>query len=86
VRTTPPLGQPPFQDWYRSLVSVPYFDYPSGGIPVGVLQLVSSDPALAETAPQSPLMAALRTLMREAITGAVRLLRGAGAGRIMDEA
>lgn len=86
VRTPPPPGQPPFQDWYRSLVSVPYFDYPSGGIPVGVLQLVSSDPALAETAPQSPLMAALRTLMREAITGAVRLLRGAGAGRIMDEA
>lgn len=82
----PPAGQPPYQDWYRSLVSVPYFDYPAGGIPVAVLQLVSSDPQLAETAPQSPLFASLRTVMREAITGAVRLLRRAGSGRIMDEA
>jgi len=86
MRATPPPGQPPFQDWYRSLVSVPYFDYPAGGIPVAVLQLVSSESELAETDPQSPMMAQLRTVMREAITGAVRLLRGAGAGRIMGEA
>jgi hypothetical protein len=83
---TPPPGEPPFQDWYRSLVSVPYFDYPAGGIPVAVLQLVSSEAALAESNEQSPEMAALRTVMREAITGAVRLLRAAGAGHIMDEA
>ena len=85
-RSTPPPGQPPYQDWYRSLVSVPYFDYAAGGIPVAVLQLVSSDAALADTAPQSPEMASLRSLMREAITGALRLLRGAGSGRIMEEA
>ena len=84
--SAPPPGQPPFQDWYRSLVSVPYFDYPAGGIPVAVMQLVSSDPALAETSPQSPTMAELRTLLREATTGAARLLRRAGSGRIMDEA
>jgi hypothetical protein len=83
--SAPPAGQPPFQDWYQSLVSVPYFDYPAGGIPVAVMQLVSSDAALADTAPQSPTMAALRTLMREATTGAVRLLRRAGSGRIMDD-
>ena len=37
----PPPGEPPFQDWYHSLVSVPYFDYPAGGVPVALLQLVS---------------------------------------------
>jgi hypothetical protein len=82
--TTPPPGEPPFQDWYQSFVSVPYFDYPAGGIPVALLQLVSSDPALAETAGHTPSTAAMRTLMREAITGALHLLRGSGAGRIMD--
>jgi hypothetical protein len=82
--TRPPPGQPPFQDWYRSLVSVPYFDYPAGGIPVAVLQLVSSEAGLAQAAPQSPLFASLRTVMREAITGAVRLLRRAGSGRIIE--
>ena len=80
----PPPGEPPFQDWYQSLVSVPYFDYPAGGVPVALLQLVSADASLAETAGQTPATAALRTLMREAITGAVNLLRGGGAGHIMD--
>ncbi|MGZ3443907.1 MAG: SIR2 family protein, partial [Polyangia bacterium] len=51
---TPPDGEPPFQDWYHSLVSVPYFDYPAGGIPVALMQLVSADPALADTETQSP--------------------------------
>jgi NAD-dependent SIR2 family protein deacetylase len=78
----PPKGEPPFQDWYRSFVSVPYFDYVAGGIPVALLQLVSSDEALADNPPQ----AALRTLMREAITGVVHLLRGSGSGRIIEEA
>ncbi len=80
----PPPGEPPFQDWYRSLVSVPYFDYPAGGIPVALLQLVAADPALAKTAAHTPTTAALRTLMREAITGAVRLLRGGSTGLIME--
>jgi len=62
-------------------VSVPYFDYVAGGIPVALLQLVSSDAALAQAAPHDD---TLRTLMREAITGAVHLLRGSGTGRIME--
>ena len=52
----------------------------------GIRPSFAADPALAESDPQSPTMAALRTVMREAITGAVRLLRRVGAGRIMDEA
>lgn len=83
-RATPPPGEPPFHDWYHSLVSVPYFDYAAGGIPVALMQLVSSDPSLADTATQSPTMAALRTLMREATTGALHLLRGADSGHIME--
>jgi hypothetical protein len=79
-----PPGEPPFQDWYSSLVSVPYFDYPAGGVPVALLQLVSSDAALADAEAQSPAMAAMRSLMREAITGAVHLLRGGSTGRIME--
>ena len=78
-RATPPSGEPPFADWYHSLVSVPYFDYAAGGIPVALMQLVSSDATLAETATQSPTMAALRSLMREATTGALHLLRSAGS-------
>src|SRR6201995_2360267 len=50
-----PPGEPPYQDWYRSLISVPYFDYAAGGIPVAVLQLVSSDVALADGAPPPPM-------------------------------
>jgi len=83
-RATPPAGEPPFADWYHSLVSVPYFDYAGGGIPVALMQLVSSDASLAETATQSPTMAALRSLMREATTGTLHLLRSAGSGRIME--
>jgi hypothetical protein len=79
----PPPGQPPFQDWYRALISVPYFDYPAGGIPVAVIQLVSSEESLATG--QTPQLAQLRTLLREATSGAVRLLRQASTGRIMDE-
>jgi hypothetical protein len=86
LKSEPPPGEPPFQDWYHSLVSVPYFDYPAGGIPVALLQLVSADPSLAEAETQSPTMAALRSLMREAITGAVHLLRDGASGHIMDEA
>jgi hypothetical protein len=82
----PPPGQPPFQDWYRALISVPYFDYPAGGIPVAVIQLVSSEESLATgQTPEVPL-GQLRTLLREAVSGAVRLLRQASTGRIMDEA
>jgi hypothetical protein len=80
-----PPNQPPFQDWYRTLISVPYFDYPAGGIPVAVIQLVSSDEALATTHASELPMAQLRTLLREATSGAVRLLRQASTGRIMDE-
>ena len=54
IARPPPAGEPPFADWYHSLVSVPYFDYVGGGIPVALLQLVSSDPALAETAHAEP--------------------------------
>ena len=46
---------------------------------------VSADPTLADTAGQTPATAALRTLMREAITGVVNLLRGGGGGHIMEE-
>jgi hypothetical protein len=84
-KSEPPAGELPFQEWYHSLVSVPYFDYPAGGIPVALLQLVSADPALADAEPQSAMMAALRSLMREAITGAVHLLRGGAAGHIIEE-
>ena len=85
-RATPPAGEPPFADWYHSLVSVPYFDYAGrrdsgGGDAAGVVE----DASLAETATQSPTMAALRSLMREAITGTLHLLRSAGSGRIMDD-
>ena len=83
-RATPPSGEPPFADWYHSLVSVPYFDYVSGGIPVALMQLVSSDPGLAENPTQSPTMGALRQLMREATTGALTFLRSAGSGRIIE--
>jgi hypothetical protein len=79
---TPPPGEPPYQDWYQSLVSVPYFDYPAGGIPVALLQLVSSDATVAEGSPDDN---TLRTLMREATTGAVNLLRGGVTGRIMED-
>jgi hypothetical protein len=85
-KSPPPPGQPDYQEWYRSLISVPYFDYPAGGIPVAVLQLVSSDPALAGDSPQGHAVGVLRTLLREAITGACRLLRRASSGRIMDVA
>lgn len=74
-----PAGEPPYQDWYRSLISVPYFDYAAGGIPVAVLQLVSSDATLAENTPPN----AMRTLMRETISSACVLLRDAARGRIM---
>jgi hypothetical protein len=85
-KTEPPPGQPPYQDWYRALISVPYFDYPAGGIPVAVIQMVSSEESLAtESGPEVPL-AQLRTLLREATSGAVRLLRQAATGRIMEEA
>ena len=65
---------------------MPYFDYSAGGIPVAVVQLVSSDETLGLVrTPELPL-AQLRTLLREAISGACRLLRQAATGRIMDEA
>ncbi len=46
--TPPPPAQPPFQSWYQSLVSVPTFDDARGGVPVAVIQLVSSEPKLSE--------------------------------------
>ncbi len=50
VRAGRPLdGEPPFQDWYRALVSVPYFDHSAGGIPVAVVQLCSSHDGLEQS-------------------------------------
>jgi hypothetical protein len=69
-KSPPPSGEPPFQDWYRTLISVPYFDYRAGGIPVAVLQLVASErDLLNETQPAATTLL-LRTLLREAITDA----------------
>jgi hypothetical protein len=74
--------EPPFQDWYRSMISVPYFDYPAGGIPVAVVQLVSSDRELAGAQPAASTML-LRTLLRQAITDACRHLRDYSDGFII---
>jgi len=38
-----PPGQPPFQTWYRSIISVPTFDEVAGGVPMAVVQICSSD-------------------------------------------
>ena len=83
-RTPPPRDEPPYQDWYRALISVPYFDYPAGGIPVAVVQLVSSERELAADAQAAPTTLLLRTLLREAITDACRHLRAVSAGHIID--
>ena len=83
-RTPPPNDEPPYQDWYRTLISVPYFDYPAGGIPVAVVQLVSSERELATDAQAAPTTLLLRTLLREAITDACRHLRTASTGHILE--
>ena len=62
----PPPGQPPFQDWYGSLLSVPYFDAPAGGIPVAVIQLVSSERDLGATLDPGRL-AQLASYLREGV-------------------
>jgi hypothetical protein len=82
-RSPQPPNEPPYQDWYRALISVPYFDYPAGGIPVAVVQLVSSERDLAD-APAAPTTLLLRTLLREAITDVCRHLRTVSAGHIME--
>jgi hypothetical protein len=83
-RSPPPNDEPPYQDWYRALISVPYFDYPAGGVPVAVLQLVSSEHEVAADAPAAPTTLLLRTLLREAITDACRHLRAVSAGHIIE--
>jgi SIR2-like domain len=64
----PPAGQPPFQEWYGSLLSVPYFDASGGGIPMGVIQLVSSERdlrAVLDSDRLEQLTTDLRVLVRE---------------------
>jgi hypothetical protein len=63
-----PAGQPPFQDWYGSLLSVPYFDAPAGGVPMAVIQLVSSERdlgAVLDPARLAQLSGYLREVVRE---------------------
>ena len=83
-RATPPAGEPPFADWYHSLVSVPYFDYAGGGIPGGAPAAGVVGPALAENRTQSPTMAALRRSCARPPPAPSTLLRSAGSGRIME--
>jgi hypothetical protein len=74
VRQVPaPPGQPPFQDWYGSLLSVPYFDAPAGGIPMAVIQLVSSERDLAPLLDAARL-AQLASYLREVVREMCRLL------------
>ena len=78
--TAPPPGQPPFQSWYRSLISVPLFDDAAGGVPVAVIQLCSSDKDL--TASLDPArLAELRGFLREAVRETCALLRTARLDR-----
>jgi hypothetical protein len=69
----PPPGQPAFQDWYGSLLSVPYFDAPAGGVPVAVIQLVSSERDLGAVLDAGRL-AQLTNYLREAVKETCRLL------------
>jgi hypothetical protein len=69
----PPPGQPPFQDWYGSLLSVPFFDAPAGGIPVAVIQLVSSEKDLGAVLDANRL-AQLASYLREVVKEICRLL------------
>jgi hypothetical protein len=84
VKQPPPPGQPPFQGWYKSLVSVPHFDDPAGGIPVAVIQLASADADLAEGLDAARL-AHLRDFLREVVRQAARMVRASRAGRAMME-
>jgi hypothetical protein len=77
---TPTPGQPPFQTWYRSLLSVPYFDVAAGGVPVAVIQLVSSEKTLSETLDAARL-AQLGGYLREVVREVCRLLATAPTGR-----
>jgi hypothetical protein len=80
VRSTPtPPGEPPFQMWYRSLVSVPTFDAPAGGIPVAVIQLCSSEAKLSERLDAGRL-AELAEYLRGATRELCQLLHGAQNG------
>jgi hypothetical protein len=69
----PPPGQPPFQDWYGSLLSVPYFDARAGGIPMAVIQLVSSERDLGAVLDATRL-AQLAGYLREVVREMCRLL------------
>jgi hypothetical protein len=71
---TAPPGQPPFQSWYKSLVSVPYFDDAAGGIPVAVIQLCSSEKELRERLDAARLQQ-LREYLREAVRQTCTLVR-----------
>ena len=39
----PLSGEPPFEEWYNAIEGVPFFDDEAGGIPVGVIQMCSSE-------------------------------------------
>ena len=69
----PPAGQPPFQDWYGSLLSVPFFDSAAGGVPVAVIQLVSSERDLGAVLDAGRL-AQLAGYLREVVREVCRLL------------
>jgi hypothetical protein len=80
VRATPtPPGQPPFQTWYQSLISVPYLDAPAGGIPVAVIQLCSSEPRLQERLDAAAL-AHLRGYLLEVVREVTQLVGQANGG------
>ncbi len=73
---TPPPGQPPFGTWYKSLVSVPFFDDAAGGIPVAVIQLCSSEKQLRDELDAARL-AQLKDYLREVVRQTCALMRTA---------
>jgi hypothetical protein len=72
-RPPAPAGQPPFQTWYRSLVSIPTFDDAAGGVPVAVIQLCSSEEKLLAELDVAR-VAQLRSYLGEAVQGVCELL------------
>lgn len=69
-----PSGQPPFQTWYRTVMSVPYFDDAAGGVPVAVVQLCAASQRLVEDLDGARLVA-LRESMKETVRQVTLLLQ-----------
>jgi hypothetical protein len=80
IKLPPPHGEPPFQSWYRSLVSVPIFDDAAGGVPVAVMQLCSSEKELPD-ALEPARLSLVRGYLREAALQTCSLLRSAASSK-----